>query len=84
MVISLPGKPQPADGVKRKSNTGHVAVVIDRQGPIEEAQAMEKPLDIKVSMQSISSSVKHFSAQSNCHHFQSCHIVMGSAKVWCE
>jgi cell wall-associated NlpC family hydrolase len=54
-------KPQPPDGVKKKkSNTGHVAIVIENKGPVEEAELDGK----KVRFQSVnvidSSSVKHF------------------------
>lgn len=53
-------KPQPADGVKRKSNTGHVAIVIDRQGPIEETQIDGKTIRYQSINVIDSSSVKHF------------------------
>ena len=53
-------KPQPPDGVKKKSNTGHVAIVIENKGPVEETEVDGK----KVRFQSVnvidSSSVKHF------------------------
>jgi hypothetical protein len=53
-------KPQPADGIKRKSNTGHVAIVIDRLGPIQEADINGKTVRYQNINVIDSSSVKHF------------------------
>lgn len=53
-------KPQPADGIKRKSNTGHVAIVIDRLGPIQEAEINGKTVRYQNINVIDSSSVKHF------------------------
>jgi len=53
-------KPQPPDGVKKKSNTGHVAIVIENKGSIEQTEINGK----KVRFQGVSvidsSSVQHF------------------------
>ncbi len=53
-------KPEPADGIKRKSNSGHVAIVIDRQGPIEEIEINGKNIRYQSINVIDSSSVKHF------------------------
>lgn len=53
-------KPQPADGIKRKSNTGHVAIVIDRLGPIQEADINGRTVRYQNINVIDSSSVKHF------------------------
>jgi hypothetical protein len=53
-------KPEPADGVKRKSNSGHVAIVIDRQGPVEEMEINGKIIRYQSINVIDSSSVKHF------------------------
>lgn len=53
-------KPEPADGVKRKSNSGHVAIVIDRQGPVEEIDIDGKIIRYQSINVIDSSSVKHF------------------------
>lgn len=53
-------KPQPADGVKKKSNTGHVAIVIENKGPVEEAEISGKKLRFQSVNVIDSSSVRHF------------------------
>ncbi|MCC7531480.1 MAG: hypothetical protein IT342_23455 [Candidatus Melainabacteria bacterium] len=53
-------KPEPADGVKRKSNSGHVAIVIDRQGPVEEIEINGSIIRYQSINVIDSSSVKHF------------------------
>ena len=53
-------KPEPADGVKRKSNSGHVAIVIDRLGPVEETEINGKTIRYQSINVIDSSSVKHF------------------------
>jgi len=53
-------KPQAPDGVKKKSNTGHVAIILDSNGPVEEIEIDGKMIRY-VSLNVIdSSSVKHF------------------------
>ncbi len=53
-------KPQPQDGVKKKSNTGHVAIVIDKQGTIQETEINGKTYRYQSINVIDSSSVKHF------------------------
>ncbi len=53
-------KPKPADGVKKKTNTGHVAIVLERLGPIEETQIEGKTVRFQSIRVIDSSSVKHF------------------------
>lgn len=53
-------KPQPPDAVKKKSNTGHVAIVVDKRGPIEEIQISGKTYKYQSVYVIDSSSVKHF------------------------
>jgi cell wall-associated NlpC family hydrolase len=53
-------KPEPADGAKKGANTGHVAIVIGRQGPIEESQVNGKTIRFQSIRVIDSSSVKHF------------------------
>lgn len=53
-------KPEPKDGVKRKTNSGHVAIVIDRQGPVEETEVNGKVVRYQSINVIDSSSVKHF------------------------
>lgn len=53
-------KPQPADGVKRKTNTGHIAIVIDRPGAVEETQINGQTYRYQSINVIDSSSVKHF------------------------
>lgn len=53
-------KPQPADGVKRKTNTGHIAIVIDKPGPVEATEINSKTYRYQSINVIDSSSVKHF------------------------
>lgn len=53
-------KPTPPDGAKKGSNTGHVAIVIGRQGPIEESLLDGKNIRFQSVNVIDSSSVKHF------------------------
>ncbi|PZM80820.1 MAG: hypothetical protein DKT66_16375 [Candidatus Melainabacteria bacterium] len=53
-------KPQPADGVKRKTNTGHIAIVIAKPGPVEATEINSKTYRYKSINVIDSSSVKHF------------------------
>ncbi len=53
-------KPEPADGIKRKSNSGHVAIVIDRHGPVEQIEINGKIIRYQSINVIDSSSVKHF------------------------
>lgn len=53
-------KPEPLDGVKRKTNSGHVAIVIGRQGPIEETEINGQIIRYQGINVIDSSSVKHF------------------------
>lgn len=53
-------RPQPKEELKKKFNTGHVAVVIGKQGPIEETQIAGQNFRYQSINVIDSSSVKHF------------------------